>query len=57
MATRTALVTGGTGGLGGAVAAAFAAAGWRVVLPVRPGGAAEPPPTGALTVAADLTDP
>jgi len=30
---RTALITGGTGGLGSAVTAAFAAAGWRVVVP------------------------
>lgn len=34
-AERSVLITGGTGGLGGAVSAAFVAAGWRVVLPVR----------------------
>lgn len=32
------LVTGGTGGLGGAVTAAFLKAGWRVVVPEREGG-------------------
>ncbi|MGI5215059.1 SDR family NAD(P)-dependent oxidoreductase [Plantactinospora sp. CA-290183] len=36
MADRTVLVSGGAGGLGGAVSAAFLAAGWRVVVPVRP---------------------
>ena len=30
---RTVLITGGTGGLGRAVVAAFAADGWRVVVP------------------------
>ncbi|XTZ18113.1 SDR family NAD(P)-dependent oxidoreductase [Micromonospora echinospora] len=53
MAERSVLVTGGTGGLGGAVTAAFTAAGWRVVvadLRADEGG-------GLLTVAADLTDP
>jgi NAD(P)-dependent dehydrogenase (short-subunit alcohol dehydrogenase family) len=34
MADRSVLITGGTGGLGGAVTAAFIGAGWRVVLPV-----------------------
>ncbi|MGH3434753.1 MAG: SDR family NAD(P)-dependent oxidoreductase [Thermocrispum sp.] len=57
--TRTALVTGGTGGLGSAVTAAFAAAGWRVVVPwveeselqrVRSG-------DGVQLVQADLLDP
>ncbi|SCL64410.1 NAD(P)-dependent dehydrogenase, short-chain alcohol dehydrogenase family [Micromonospora eburnea] len=38
------LVTGGTGGLGGAVTAAFLKAGWRVVVPAREGGAT--PPSG-----------
>ncbi|MGK5742421.1 SDR family NAD(P)-dependent oxidoreductase [Micromonospora sp. URMC 103] len=58
MARRSVLVTGGTGGLGGAVTAAFREAGWRVVVPRRPG------PTGAAPAAddvvrpvADLTDP
>jgi len=37
--SRTALVTGGTGGLGRPVVAAFLGAGWRVVTPVRSGGA------------------
>jgi NAD(P)-dependent dehydrogenase (short-subunit alcohol dehydrogenase family) len=35
MADRSVLVTGGTGGLGGAVVDAFRTAGWRVVAPVR----------------------
>ena len=37
MADRSVLITGGTGGLGGAVTDAFLADGWRVVLPVRDG--------------------
>jgi NAD(P)-dependent dehydrogenase (short-subunit alcohol dehydrogenase family) len=55
MADRTALITGGTGGLGGAVTAAFVAAGWRAVVPVRK----DPPDggDGAIYVTADLTDP
>lgn len=51
---RTALVTGGTGGLGGATVSAFLAAGWRVVAPARPG-TADRLPTGAIPVEADLT--
>lgn len=35
MVDRSVLVTGGTGGLGGAVTEAFLADGWRVVVPVR----------------------
>jgi NAD(P)-dependent dehydrogenase (short-subunit alcohol dehydrogenase family) len=35
MADRSVLITGGTGGLGGAVTAAFIADGWRVVVPSR----------------------
>ena len=35
MADRSVLITGGTGGLGRAVTAAFVKTGWRVVLPVR----------------------
>jgi NAD(P)-dependent dehydrogenase (short-subunit alcohol dehydrogenase family) len=35
MADRSVLITGGTGGLGTAVTAAFVETGWRVVLPVR----------------------
>lgn len=52
--SRTALITGGTGGLGGAVTAAFVAAGWRAVVPVR-----KDPPDGddAVYLTADLTDP
>lgn len=51
---RTALVTGGTGGLGRAVVAAFAEAGWRVVVPSLRGGEL---PGGVEVVEADLTDP
>jgi NAD(P)-dependent dehydrogenase (short-subunit alcohol dehydrogenase family) len=54
ISTRTALVTGGTGGLGSATISAFLAAGWRVVAPVRPGTAARLP-DGAIAVDADLT--
>ncbi|GAB3962366.1 hypothetical protein GCM10027615_00210 [Plantactinospora veratri] len=63
MADRTVLVSGGAGGLGGAVTAAFVASGWRVVVPVRPDGGAAPagvpgePGGEVLRVAADLTDP
>ncbi|WP_229073042.1 SDR family NAD(P)-dependent oxidoreductase [Actinoplanes sp. DH11] len=53
---RTALVTGGTGGLGGATIAAFRAAGWRVVAPARPG-STDRLPAGVVAVEADLTDP
>src|SRR5688500_8546167 len=49
---RTVLITGGTGGLGRAVVAAFVAGGWRVVvLEMRPAELA-----GAAVVEADLTD-
>jgi NAD(P)-dependent dehydrogenase (short-subunit alcohol dehydrogenase family) len=59
MAKRSVLVTGGTGGLGEAVTAACVAAGWRVVVPVRGGGAHPPCPQGGtvLPVTADLTRP
>ncbi len=56
MTGRTVLITGVTGGLGGAVAAAFLAEGWRVVAPVRPG-RADRAPGGVSVVEADLTDP
>ncbi len=49
---RTALITGGTGGLGRAVVAAFVAAGWRVVVPDK----APAPLEGAEVVEADLGD-
>ena len=48
------LISGGTGGLGRAVVATFAAAGWRVVTPVRDGSTAG---DGVIAVPADLTDP
>lgn len=54
ISTRTALVTGGNGGLGTATISAFLAAGWRVVAPVRPG-TADRLPAGAVAVEADLT--
>lgn len=57
MADRSVLVTGGTGGLGTAVTAAFLAAGWRTVVPVRDPARASRLPTGAITTSADLTDP
>lgn len=50
--TRSVLVTGGTGGLGGAVTRAFVEAGWRTVVPYR-----AKPPEGVVAVEADLTDP
>jgi NAD(P)-dependent dehydrogenase (short-subunit alcohol dehydrogenase family) len=53
---RTALITGGTGGLGGAVTAAFLADGWRVVVPVLPELAETTQAPGAELVPADLTD-
>lgn len=55
MAERSVLVTGGMGGLGSAVLAAFVQQGWRVVAPVRPGTAVSP--AGVRVVEADLTDP
>lgn len=50
--TRSVLVTGGMGGLGGAVTRAFVEAGWRTVVPYR-----STPPEGVVAVRADLTDP
>jgi NAD(P)-dependent dehydrogenase (short-subunit alcohol dehydrogenase family) len=54
MTDRTALITGGTGGLGGAVTAAFVAAGWRAVVPVRKDA---PASDEAIYLTADLSDP
>jgi NAD(P)-dependent dehydrogenase (short-subunit alcohol dehydrogenase family) len=56
MTNRSVLVTGGTGGLGGAVVGAFLAQDWRVVVPVRSTAGARLP-DGAIAVPADLTDP
>src|SRR5436309_3438460 len=54
MGDRSVLVTGAAGGLGGAVAEAFRADGWRVVAPVR--GDAEVP-GAVLVTGVDLADP
>ncbi|HEU4975802.1 MAG TPA: SDR family NAD(P)-dependent oxidoreductase [Baekduia sp.] len=54
---RTAIVTGGAGGLGVAVTEAMAADGWRVVVPVEPGSAGSAEREGVSLVEADLTDP
>jgi NAD(P)-dependent dehydrogenase (short-subunit alcohol dehydrogenase family) len=53
----TALITGGTGGLGVAVVEAFVADGWRVVVPDILPGPHERLPAEAETLQADLTDP
>ena len=53
----TALITGGTGGLGVSVVEAFLADGWRVVVPWIVGGEQERLPGQAEAVEADLTDP
>jgi NAD(P)-dependent dehydrogenase (short-subunit alcohol dehydrogenase family) len=53
----TALITGGTGGLGVSVVEAFLADGWRVVVPWIVGGERERLPEGAEAVEADLVDP
>ncbi len=53
MPARTALVTGGAGGLGRSVVAALVEDGWNVVVPVETEGDLD----GANTVVADLTDP
>jgi NAD(P)-dependent dehydrogenase (short-subunit alcohol dehydrogenase family) len=54
MADRSVLVTGGTGGLGGAVVAAFRTAGWRVVATIR----GEASLDGVVTVSGvDASDP
>lgn len=52
------LVSGGAGGLGIAVTAAFAEAGWRVVVPVREGSSTTMPTGGEVVrVVADLAEP
>jgi NAD(P)-dependent dehydrogenase (short-subunit alcohol dehydrogenase family) len=56
MADRTALVTGGAGGLGRSVVDALLGAGWRVVVPVEKAGDLGER-AGLSTVTADLTDP
>jgi NAD(P)-dependent dehydrogenase (short-subunit alcohol dehydrogenase family) len=53
----TALITGGTGGLGTAVVEAFLADGWRVVVPDILPGPHDRLPEAAETIQADLTDP
>jgi NAD(P)-dependent dehydrogenase (short-subunit alcohol dehydrogenase family) len=56
MPGRTALVTGGAGGLGRSVVDAMLADGWRVVVPVEAGSDLEER-QGMSTVVADLTEP
>jgi NAD(P)-dependent dehydrogenase (short-subunit alcohol dehydrogenase family) len=51
---RTALITGGTGGLGAAVVQRFRSEGWRVVLPARRAGEDR---DGVTVVEADLFEP
>jgi NAD(P)-dependent dehydrogenase (short-subunit alcohol dehydrogenase family) len=53
----TALITGGTGGLGVSVVEAFVADGWRVVVPDILPGPHERLPAETETIQADLTDP
>jgi NAD(P)-dependent dehydrogenase (short-subunit alcohol dehydrogenase family) len=53
----TALITGGTGGLGVSVVSAFLEHGWRVVVPDILPGPHERLPAEAETLQADLTDP
>jgi NAD(P)-dependent dehydrogenase (short-subunit alcohol dehydrogenase family) len=53
----TALITGGSGGLGVSVVEAFLADGWRVVVPDILPGPHERLPAEAETIQADLTDP
>ena len=50
------VVTGGAGGLGGAVVRLFRDSGWRVIAPVRPG-SIDRLPEGVLGTATDLTVP
>ncbi|MCW3838595.1 SDR family NAD(P)-dependent oxidoreductase, partial [Micromonospora yasonensis] len=54
MAERTVLVTGGTGGLGAAVTAAFLRAGWRVVVPEREGDRTTAAPSAPVQVLRQL---
>ena len=56
MPDRTALVTGGAGGLGRSVVETLVGDGWDVVVPVEAGSDLEPS-EGVSTVVADLTDP
>lgn len=56
MSARTALVTGGAGGLGRSVVAALVADGWDVVVPVEAGSDLDDA-DNVTTVVADLTDP
>jgi NAD(P)-dependent dehydrogenase (short-subunit alcohol dehydrogenase family) len=53
----TALITGGTGGLGVSVVAAFLEDGWRVVVPDVSAGSRDRLPAEAEFLEADLTDP
>ncbi len=55
----TALITGGTGGLGTPTTAAFLDEGWRIVVPTRPGSESPAPPAqvGLELLEADLFDP
>ncbi|MGC4810045.1 SDR family NAD(P)-dependent oxidoreductase [Micromonospora sp. DT228] len=58
MAGRSVLVTGGTGGLGGAVVGAFVEAGWRVVVPERSARPSSGPAADDLVrLVADLSEP
>ena len=52
---RSVLVTGGAGGLGGAVLEALREQGWRVVAPVR-AGAGDRLPAGVVAVEADVSN-
>jgi NAD(P)-dependent dehydrogenase (short-subunit alcohol dehydrogenase family) len=56
---RSALITGGTGGLGAAVTGAFLASGWRVVVPLHDDGERDRLPAHERLVLepADLLDP